>query len=262
MVDCIGSGKREIPAVMTIAGSDSGAGAGVQADLKTFAALDVLGTCAITCVTAQNPSEVSGIEAVSADMVALQIQAVCRGFPISAAKTGMLYSSEIIRAVSSTVAECSIAVLVVDPVMVATSGARLLQEDAIDALCSALVPRATVVTPNVPEGEILCGDGIGSVEDLKSAAAEIGRRFDTACVLKGGHLCSESAEVVNALCADGEVSLFRIARADVTETHGTGCVFSAALTAYLAGGASLPDATQRAGDYVAAALDSVASGKS
>jgi hydroxymethylpyrimidine kinase/phosphomethylpyrimidine kinase len=241
-----------LPVALTIAGSDSGGGAGIQADLKTFAALGVFGTSAITCITAQNPREVTGIYAVEADMVARQIRAVCEGFPVAAAKTGMLYSASIIRAVAAADVRQGIPVLVVDPVMVATSGARLLQPEAVDVLCSELLPQARVITPNLHEAEILCGHAIASVDALRGAAAEIGDRFDVACVVKGGHLPGE--EVVDVLYDEGEEFVFTAPRVDAVESHGSGCAFSAAITACMARGMLLSDAVDRAKEFVRQAL--------
>jgi len=180
--------KTNLPAVLTIAGSDSGGGAGLQADLKVFQALGCFGTTAITCITAQNPDEVRGVEAVSAAMVSEQVRTVCDGFPIAAAKTGMLYSAEIIEAVAGIVEKCGIKNLVVDPVMISTSEVRLLKVDAVEALQNLLIPKARVITPNLPEAEVLVGHSIESLEDLKLAAGEIGEKFGVACALKGGHL--------------------------------------------------------------------------
>jgi hydroxymethylpyrimidine kinase/phosphomethylpyrimidine kinase len=241
-----------LPVAMTIAGSDSGGGAGIQADLKTFAALGVFGTSAITCITAQNPREVSAIQAIDADMVARQIKAVCEEFPVAAAKTGMLYSVSIIRAVAAADVRQGIPVLVVDPVMVATSGARLLQPDAMDALCSELLPQARVITPNLQEAEILCGHAITSVEALRGAAAEIGDKFDVACVVKGGHLLGE--EVVDVLYDEGEEFVFTAPRVSAVESHGSGCAFSAAITAFMARGMLLSDAVSGAKEFVRQSL--------
>ena len=266
------------PAVLSIAGSDSGGGAGIQADLKTFEALGVFGASAITCLTAQNPDTVAGIEAVSPDMVALQIKTVSAGFPVCAAKTGMLYSAEIIGAVARCVRACRIPNLVVDPVMVATSGARLLKDDAVEALGAELIPLAALVTPNVDEAEILCGYAIKTRDDQTRAARDIGERFGVACVVKGGHLLarqgsktsdsrcptggSESAsesfnpetEIANVLYEAGRISTFTIARVDVAETHGTGCTFSAAVAACLGRGDLPTTAVRKAGEFVAGAL--------
>jgi hydroxymethylpyrimidine/phosphomethylpyrimidine kinase len=244
--------ERSLPVVMSIAGSDSSGGAGIQADLNTFAALGVFGTTSITCVTAQNPGRVESIHAVPAEMVGRQIDLVCEAFPVAAAKTGMLYSAEIIRAVAAADISQGIPILVVDPVMVATSGARLLKGDAITALCEELLPQARVITPNLHEAEILTGHSIGSVDELRRAAREIGTKFDVACVAKGGSLGGD--QVVDVLYDEGEEHVFTAPRIAAAHSHGAGCVFSAALTAYLAKGLLMADATQRAKSFVAAAL--------
>lgn len=255
-----GTGKRKVdsmlnlPVALTIAGSDSGGGAGIQADLKTFSSLDVFGTTAITCVTAQNPDELLGIAPVDPVMVAQQIKAVCDSFSVRVAKTGMLYSADIIRAVADEDIREGIAVLVVDPVMVAASGARLLQADAIEALKNELLPKARVVTPNRPEAEILCGRPISSVEDLGAAAKEISETFDLACVAKGGDLSGD--EVVDILVDGVEEHVFTSDRVSAKETHGAGCAFSAALAAFLARGELLSDAVAASQRYVVHALKS------
>lgn len=241
------------PAVLTIAGSDSGGGAGMQADLKTFSALHVYGASAITCVTAQTPEGITGITALDPDFVVKQIKAVCDGFPVSAAKTGMLYSVDIIRAVADEDIREGIPILVVDPVMVAASGVRLLEPDAVEAICAELLPLARVVTPNLHEAEILCRHSISSVEQLRSAAKEIGDTYDVACVAKGGHLQGDT--IVDVLYDEGEEILFSCARVDAAETHGAGCGFSAALTAYLARRYLMSDAVREAQNYVGRALE-------
>lgn len=245
--------QNEWPVVLTIAGSDSGGGAGIQADLKTFSALGVFGTSAITCVTAQNPEGVAGLQAVTGDMVLSQIKSVCDSFPVSVAKTGMLYSAEIIRVVAAEDIREGIPVLVVDPVMVAASGARLLQADAIDALKNELLPQARVVTPNLHEAEILCGHSISSIDELRKAAREIGDHFDVACVAKGGDLGGD--EVIDVLYDEGEEYVFSAPRIRAAQTHGAGCAFSAALTAYLARRELMSSAVQLAKNYVYQALE-------
>ncbi len=241
-----------MPVVLTIAGSDSGGGAGIQADLKVFSTLNVFGTTAITCVTAQNPEEVTAIYPIDPDIVMRQIKAVSDSFPLRAAKTGMLYSAEIIRMVAMEDIREGIPILVVDPVMVAASGARLLQANAIDALCNELLPKARVVTPNLHESEILCGHSISSVEELRVAAREIGDRYDVACIVKGGHINGE--EIVDVLYDEGDEYIFRGRRIYAEETHGAGCAFSSALTAYLAKGEIMAEATRKAKEFVANAL--------
>ena len=240
------------PPVLTIAGSDSGGGAGIQADLKTFEHFRVFGTTALTCITAQNPAGVQGIQALTPEFVADQIRVVCEAFPIAAAKSGMLYSAEIIRAVARSVLQQGVPVLVVDPVMVASSGARLLREDAVEALCSDLLPHARVVTPNTHEAEILWGHPIRSVDDLKAAARDICERYDVACIAKGGHLPGD--EVIDVLFDEGQEWVFKGPRILAGQTHGCGCAFSAALTAGLARGLHLGEAFAKAKRYVAEAL--------
>jgi hydroxymethylpyrimidine/phosphomethylpyrimidine kinase len=248
-----GTPHSALRVVLTIAGSDSGGGAGIQADLKTFAALGVFGTSAITCVTAQNPERVAGIVALQPDFIALQIRTVCAGFRVAAAKTGMLYSAGIIRAVAQSLAQSGIRVLVVDPVMVATSGARLLKPNAIRELRSALLPLATVITPNLPEAETLCGHAISSLADAQEVAANLAQSLGTSCVIKGGHL-GQTAQVVDVLCHRGRIRTFAIPRIKTVKTHGTGCTFSAALTALLARGCTMEDAVRESQCFVAATL--------
>lgn len=241
-----------MPVALTIAGSDSGGGAGIQADLKTFQALGVFGTSAITCVTAQNPGAVTGIFEISPDMVGRQIRAVCDGFPVAAVKTGMLYSIATILAVTNEPVLRKIACLVVDPVMVATSGAPLLRADAIRTFCDRILPRATVVTPNLDEAAILCGRPIANLAAQEAAARELNQRFGVAAVIKGGHLAGKT--VVDVLCVAGKIHRFALARLAVQQTHGTGCSFSAALTAFLARGEPLVKAVEHAKYFVHAAL--------
>ena len=244
---------KVVPAILTIAGSDSGGGAGIQADLKTFGALDCFGLSAITCVTAQNPDEVRGVEPLTPEMVRSQIAAVCAAFPVAAAKTGMLYSAEIITAVAEAVTEFGIPRLVVDPVMISTSKKPLLREDAAAALREKLLPKAMLITPNLPEAEALSGGTINSLQELREAAAELGRQYQTACVLKGGHLDSGNA-VIDILWDGSRLHEFRTERVAAAETHGTGCTFAAAAAAGLSRGASLPEAVAAAQAYVAGAL--------
>jgi hydroxymethylpyrimidine/phosphomethylpyrimidine kinase len=240
------------PVALTIAGSDSGGGAGIQADLKVFHALGVFGTSAITCLTAQNPARVSGVEAVSPAMVAAQIARVCEAFPVGAAKTGMLYNAGIIRAVAAQVRRYRLRRLVVDPVMIATSGARLLRPDAVRALMAELLPLALVVTPNLAEAEALWGEPIRSATALRAAARELAARYGVAFVVKGGHL--PGARVVDVLCADGRLHEFGAMRVRRVATHGTGCTMSAAIAGHLALGADLVTAVADAKRLVTGAL--------
>lgn len=253
---------RRCPVALSVAGSDSGGGAGVQADLKTFAALGVFGTSAITCLTAQNPDEVSAIEPVSPSMLQAQIEAVFKGFPVAAVKTGMLYSADLIEAAAEKLAALRAPNLVLDPVMVSTSGARLLREDAMDALRHCLLPICRIVTPNLPEAEILSGLPIRTTEDQCRAARAIAGKAGTACVVKGGHFVAGASAAANPVSTltdilvlpDGSVERFETTAIDARETHGTGCTFSAVLAASLALGAPLAAATAAAQAYVAKAL--------
>ena len=182
------SKRPQLPVALTIAGSDSGGGAGIQADLKTFAALGVHGTSAITCITAQNPEGVRGVQACSVDIVRRQIEAVFDALPPAAVKTGMLYSASIIRVVADFFCRRQRLPLVVDPVMVSTSGAALLKPAAVKVLRAELLPLAALVTPNLDEAEVLVGERLTSVADLREAARELHKRFGCAALVKGGHL--------------------------------------------------------------------------
>lgn len=244
--------NRRIARALTIAGSDSGGGAGIEADLKTFLALRAYGMAAITSVTAQNTVGVFGIHDVPADMVARQIDAVASDIGVDAAKTGMLSSSSIVEAVAGAVRRHGIDRLVVDPVMVSKSGARLLRAEAEAALKELLLPLSLVVTPNVPEAEVLSGRQIRDASDLREAGDAILALGPAYVLLKGGHL--EGAEAIDYLY-DGERMIdFRAARVNTTHTHGTGCTFSAAVTAYLAQGADVAEAVRLAKDYVMGGL--------
>jgi len=245
--------RSELPVALTIAGSDSGAGAGIQADLKTFAALGVHGTSAITCVTAQNPKRVIGIEACSAKIVRAQIEAVFEELRPAAVKTGMLFSAEIIRAVARWFSRERRCPLIVDPVMIATSGAKLLEVNAITALTRDLFPLATLVTPNVPEAEALLGISIREPEQLRQAARTIHERFGCAALVKGGHLQNTSAAI--DVFYNGEVELLLSSpRVLGVNTHGTGCSYSAAITAHLARGKKLERAVRLAKEFITRAI--------
>ncbi len=241
------------PSALTIAGSDSGGGAGIQADLKVFSALGVHGTTAITCVTAQSPKGVLGIQALTPKLVRLQIEAVLAELPPRAVKTGMLFSTAIIREVVAMFPAKEGPPLVVDPVMVATSGARLLKPSAIRALLDALLPLAAVVTPNLDEAEILVGHPVRTIDALRAAAREIHARFGCAALVKGGHLPA-GPEAVDFFY-DGRTELLLAAPfVRGVSTHGTGCTYSAAIAAGLALGHKLPDAVARAKQTVTDAI--------
>ena len=249
--------RKTLPIALTIAGSDSGGGAGIQADLKTFAALGVHGTSAIACLTAQNPRRVLAVAPCSPKMLRQQIEAVFEELPPAAVKTGMLYSAENIRVVANFFRTPHAArrtpPLVVDPVLVATSGARLLPAAAEKVLREKLLPLATLVTPNLDEAEILAGQKISSPEDLRSAAREIHSRFGCAVLVKGGHLkkCREALDVF----FDGETELLLSAPfVRGLRTHGTGCTYSAAICAALALGHDLPHAVALGKNFITAAI--------
>jgi hydroxymethylpyrimidine/phosphomethylpyrimidine kinase len=245
--------KSEIPVVMTIAGSDSGGGAGIQADLRTFAMHNVHGTSAITCVTAQNTVGVTRVDALPAEAVAAQIQAVADDIGIQAAKTGMLLNSEIIETVAAALHDRPVPHLVVDPVMVSRTGAQLINDDAVAALRSHLFPLASVITPNVYEAQMLSGREIQSVEDMMGAASVIFDMTAIPVLVKGGAM-TDRDRGVDVWC-DGKMLLtFKTECVDTQDTHGTGCTLSAAIAANLAKGLDLTTAVQTAKTYVTQAL--------
>jgi len=242
-----------LPIALTIAGSDSGGGAGIQADLKTFTALGCHGTTALTCITAQNPRAVIGIQSISAAMVQKQIEAVCAELPPRAVKTGMLFSPEIINVVAAFFAKGKRPPLIVDPVMVATSGAVLLKPSAIRALKERLLPLATLVTPNLDEAQLLLGRKLRSLEDLLDAAAELHATFGCAALVKGGHL-KLGNDAVDVLF-DGEYfTVLKARRVHGVSTHGTGCTYSAAIAAHLAQDEKLPRAVALAKEFITRAI--------
>jgi hydroxymethylpyrimidine/phosphomethylpyrimidine kinase len=237
---------------LTIAGSDSGAGAGIQADLKTFAAHGVYGTSAITAVTAQNTLGVSCFEALSADLVTAQIEAVYSDIGAHAVKTGMLANSAIVEAVAAAIEALDIPLLVVDPVMIAKSGDRLVDAEAVGAMRTELLRRAFVVTPNIPEAEVLAEMRIVSDADRETAARRIVKLGAAAVIVKGGHW---PGPVIRDLLFDGRrFQEFTGPRIEGRSTHGTGCTFAAAITAHLALGRSLVEAIPLAQEYVAGAM--------
>jgi len=244
--------RRAIPVALTIAGSDSGGGAGIQADLKTFAALGVYGTTAITAITAQNTVEVRRAFELPTDLIAAQIDAIVEDIGVDAAKTGMLSSSAIIEAVAEKVREHRLDRLVVDPVMVAKSGDRLLREDAVSALIRELLPLARVVTPNLPEAERLVGFALPDGESIRKAARAIAEMGARAVVVKGGH--RGGAEAIDILYDGRRFRELRARRIETPNTHGTGCTFSAAIAAHLARGLSVEAAVERAKGYITSAL--------
>jgi hydroxymethylpyrimidine/phosphomethylpyrimidine kinase len=247
----------KLPVALTIAGSDSGGGAGLQADLKTFAALGVHGVSAVACLTAQNPRRVLGVEPCSPKMLRQQIEAVFEELKPAAVKTGMLFSGENVRVVANFFQnrkpETENPKLVVDPVMVSTSGARLLQLAAVKILQEKLLPLATLVTPNLVEAAMLAEQKISSPEDLRSAARKIQARFGCAVLAKGGHL--KNSRTAMDIFFDGETELLLSTPfVKGIRTHGTGCTYSAAICAALALGLDLPHAVVTGKNFIAAAI--------
>jgi hydroxymethylpyrimidine/phosphomethylpyrimidine kinase len=237
---------------LTIAGSDSGAGAGIQADLKTFAAHGVYGTTAITAVTAQNTLGVTCFEALSADLVTAQIEAVASDIGVHAAKTGMLANAAIVEAVAAAIEELEIPLLVVDPVMIAKSGDRLVDDEAVAMMRSELMRRAFVVTPNIPEAETLAGIRIVNEHDRHEAARRILKLGASAVIIKGGHF--PAADILDLLYDGHRFHEFRAPRIEGRHTHGTGCTFAASLASHLALGRSLVEAVPLAQEYVAGGM--------
>jgi len=238
---------------LTIAGSDSGGGAGIQADLKTFAALGVHGMTAITSVTAQNTTTISAVQDIDPEVVKKQIDAVAGDIGVDAAKTGMLHTSEIIGIVAEEIDRHGFPV-VVDPVMIAKSGAALLEQEAMKTLIKRMLPLAAVVTPNAMEAEAISGVEVRSLEDGKRAAERIADLGPGAVVVKGGHIIQRGDMAVDILLHDGEFTLLEAERHETKDTHGTGCSFSAAIAAELAKGSDIPEAVGVAKEFVNRAI--------
>ena len=242
-----------VPRALTIAGSDSGGGAGIQADLKTFTALRVFGMSAITSVTAQNTTSVLGISDLPPEFIGLQIDAVVKDIGVDAVKIGMLSTKEIITSVAAKIKEHSFINIVLDPVMIAKGGESLLNSDAEEVLVQELLPHAAVLTPNIPEAEVISGLHISSIEDMKTAAAKIITLGPENVLLKGGHL-DKSTDAVDILYDGTDFFEFKTPRVDTKNTHGTGCTYSAAICAGLAKGLPVLDAVKEAKDYVTFAI--------
>jgi hydroxymethylpyrimidine/phosphomethylpyrimidine kinase len=242
----------KLPVALTIAGSDSGGGAGIQADLKTFAALGVHGTSAITAITAQNTLTVTDIHEVPIRIIRAQIDAVVDDLGVQAAKTGMLASAAIIEAVAAAIRERGLENVVVDPVMVAKGGARLLQSNAIAALYRHLLPLAAVVTPNIPEAEVLLGRPLASLDDRRQAARDLVALGPRAAVVKGGHA---DADAIDVYWDGAEMVELEGRRIDTKNTHGSGCSFSAAIAAGLAKGQSPLEAVRAAKAFISGAIE-------
>lgn len=244
-----------VPIVLSIAGSDSGGGAGIQADLKTFHSFGTFGTTAITAITAQNTEGVRAIHAIPPAIVDAQIAAVAEDLRPAALKTGMLATRELVHTVARAIERHELTNFVLDPVMVATTGARLLDDDATNAILNDLMPLASVVTPNLDEASIMAGMEIEDVEDMRAAAERLAAAGARAVLLKGGHLTS-TEQLVDVLLVDGNLHEWRHDRQRTTNTHGTGCTLAAAIAAGLALGHPLPDAVGIALQFVQEAMRS------
>ena len=239
---------KSVPVALTVAGSDSGGGAGIQADVKTFAACGVFGTSVIVAVTAQNLDAVKAIQAIDTDVVCHQLQAVLSGFPIKAVKTGMLFTAGIIAVVAEILAGRREIPLVVDPVFMATSGSRLIEPAAVDLMKNTLFPLAGLITPNLAEAEALLGESLGCAGDLAGGAEKLRRLFRAPVLLKGGHFPGNDA--VDVLADQEGVKTFVSKRIHHVNSHGSGCTFSAAITANLARGQSLRQAIASAKVFI------------
>jgi hydroxymethylpyrimidine/phosphomethylpyrimidine kinase len=240
------------PRVLTIAGSDSGGGAGIEADLKTFTALHVFGMAAVTSITAQNTTGVYGVHDVPAEMVAQQIDVVCEDIGVDAAKSGMLSNAAIIHAVADAIARHRIEKYVLDPVMFSETGHRLLSEDAVESLKQRLLPLAMVVTPNAVEAAALTGIEVRDVKSQRDAARALHHLGARAVLIKGGHLPGPAA--VDILYDGLNFAEFSAPRVDTRNTHGTGCTYAAAIAAMLGHHQPLPEAVRIAKQYVTAAI--------
>ncbi|MBM7647373.1 hydroxymethylpyrimidine/phosphomethylpyrimidine kinase [Bacillus ectoiniformans] len=242
---------------LTIAGSDSGGGAGIQADLKTFQELGVYGMSAVTAVTAQNTTGVHGVYPLSASAVEEQLYAIGTDLEPQAVKTGMLFSGEIIMAAANQIKKFGWKNVVVDPVMIAKGGASLLQQEAVQALKEHLLPLATVITPNIPEAEALTGMAIRTLDDRKEAAKRLHQLGVKYAVIKGGHAedLEETGELIDLLSVGKELIYYTSRRIPTKNTHGTGCTFAAAITAELAKGRSIKQAAETAKCFIQAAIE-------
>ncbi len=239
-------------AALTIAGSDSGGGAGIQADLKTFSAMGVYGTSVITAVTAQNHSGVTAIQPIDPEVVHKQLIAVFEGFPVKAVKTGMLFSAEIIETVAKTLSDYCRVPVIIDPVFAATSGSKLVQDKAIEKLKEKLFPLAALVTPNIPEAEILIGERLKTRLNLEQAAKRFFERFNVPVLIKGGHLPDKAVDIFY----DREgIKRFESDLIKGVNNHGSGCTLSSAIAAAVARGESLEEAVSAAKTYITRALE-------
>ncbi|MGL4518296.1 MAG: bifunctional hydroxymethylpyrimidine kinase/phosphomethylpyrimidine kinase [Phocaeicola sp.] len=241
--------------ILTIAGSDSGGGAGIQADLKTIAALGAYGTTAITALTAQNTTGVKAIYPIPANFLTAQIEAVMEDIAPGGIKIGMINDTEIVRAIAEAIDRYAPPVVVFDPVMVSTSGHRLVEEAAIKVLRQELIPRCTLITPNLKEAEVLLGREVVTIEEMKVAAAQLAQSTHTAVLIKGGHLAGGNMCDVLQLLDKKEPILFETPQIESQNTHGTGCTLSAAITTYLTMGQTIPEAVEGAKRFVTAGIE-------
>ncbi|MDR3251890.1 MAG: bifunctional hydroxymethylpyrimidine kinase/phosphomethylpyrimidine kinase [Tannerella sp.] len=246
--------KKQFKKALTIAGSDPSGGAGIQADLKTFSACGCYGASAIVAVVDENTVGVTGVHPVPVDFVVGQIRSVLDDIGADAVKIGMLHSSELILAVRDTLAEYDVTDIVLDPVMVATSGDKLLQDEAIGTLRNELIPFARVITPNIPEAEVLLGRAISSQGELPEVIRELSAGGRTSVLLKAGHLREETLTDVFYNAETDEIIHLPSARIHTVNTHGTGCTFSSAIAAFLARGLSLNEAVREAKEYIHEAI--------
>ena len=243
--------KKTYNRVLTIAGSDSGGGAGIQADIKAISAMGCYAASAITAVTVQNTIGVQAVHPIPLDILEGQIDAVLSDIGADAIKIGMLHSAEVVNLVAEKIEQYDIKNVVLDPVMVSTSGHRLIEETAIDSLKNRLMPLARVITPNIPEAQVLSGMDILTKEDMHTAAKKIGDSYGCAVLLKGGHSINDANDL---LYANGDFTWFEGKRIDNPNTHGTGCTLSSAIASNLAKGYTLTESVQRSKDYISGAL--------
>lgn len=246
--------SKKYPTVLTIAGSDSGGGAGIQADIKAISAMGCYAASAITAITVQNTVGVQAVHPVPLDILAGQIDAVLSDIGADAIKIGMLHSAEVVNLVAEKIEQYSIKNVVLDPVMVSTSGHRLIEETAIDSLKSRLMPLARVITPNIPEAEILCGKKIASEKEFAGVAKILSLDNTVSVLLKAGHLTGETLVDYFYNAEDGSIALLPSKRVNTRNTHGTGCTLSSAFAAALAKGETLTKAAQSAKQYIQQAI--------
>lgn len=247
--------KRKYRRVLSVAGSDSGGGAGIQADIKTISACGCYAATAITAVTVQNTLGVSAVHGMSGEAIEGQMEAVLSDIGVDSIKTGMLFSAEIVRVVSKMIRKYEVKNFVLDPVMVSTSGHKLIDDAAIDVLRRELLPLAKIITPNIPEAEILFGCKISKQEDLPDVAVRMAKEYGTSIYLKAGHLTENTLTDVFFNAETSEIETLSSNRIETTNTHGTGCTLSSALASGLALGYSLSETAKFAHDYLATAIE-------